>query len=74
MVSNSTQITGKKTSYPLVLPNWFMSSRLDAVSDSLMKTAFEGIIKTSGERTKVFHLLCRHRDFMFLIYIFIYIT
>ncbi|XP_045109044.1 unconventional myosin IC-like isoform X2 [Portunus trituberculatus] len=43
---------GKKASYPLVLPKWFMASRLDPALDSLMKTGFEGIIKTSGEKTK----------------------
>lgn len=43
---------GKKASYPHVLPKWFMTSRLDSASESLMKTAFEGIIKASGEKTK----------------------
>ncbi|KAG0695254.1 Myosin-IB [Chionoecetes opilio] len=43
---------GQKASYPLVLPKWFVASRLDPASESLMKTAFEGIIKTSGEKTK----------------------
>lgn len=40
-------------SYPAVLPKWFVTSRLDPASESLMKTAFEGIIKASGEKTKV---------------------
>ncbi|KAG7168346.1 Unconventional myosin IC-like [Homarus americanus] len=42
----------KKISYPQSLPNWFVNSRLDPVTESLRKTAFEDIIKTAGEKTK----------------------
>ncbi|XP_071551474.1 unconventional myosin IC isoform X2 [Panulirus ornatus] len=43
---------GKKVSYPQSLPNWFVTSRLDPASESLRKTAFEDIIKMTGEKTK----------------------
>ncbi|KAK3853225.1 hypothetical protein Pcinc_040224, partial [Petrolisthes cinctipes] len=43
---------GKKASYPQSLPNWFLSTRLDPVSESLTKNAFENHIKLAGEKTK----------------------
>ncbi|XP_042890951.1 unconventional myosin IC-like [Penaeus japonicus] len=43
---------GQKASYMDSLPQWFMTSRLTPVDESLRKTAFEDIIKTPGEKTK----------------------